>query len=591
MKRFFGNVLAVIVGNLLTILTLGIFVFVFILFSMSGDLFKGSPVKSGSVLELTFDSPIKESSMDDELSFLGPEPGTGIYLRDVLRMINQAKEDDKIKGISLRVGSFRGGASQLADIRNALVDFKTSGKFIYAYSHNSEQSGYILNSVADSVFQNPLGMVMLEGLSAEVLFFKNFGDKYGIDFQVIRHGAYKSAVEPYMRDDLSPENREQLTVLLEDIWNNLASSASESRNISTDKFNEYTDSLFAFNPNSALKYKLVDKIASINTYEKAIADRLEIEVKDDETLHEKLKKFTVGLSDYSETMKTENSKERIAVLYASGPIVSGDGYSGIQSETYIKAIREIKDNDKIKAVVLRVNSPGGSADASEEILEELRLLREKKPIMVSFGDVAASGGYYISTASDSIFASPNTITGSIGVLGMIPSFKKLVNSFGINADYVKTNENAEFLKSLMEPLSETGMQTMTEMTENVYKIFVQHVMESRNMTFEQVDAIAGGRVWSGTQALKIGLIDRFGTLEDAIQAAAAKAGVEEYAIRTYPTRPGGLEEILAQYGMSGTQALMKEELGEEYYEVFQQLKTMREYQGIQLRMPFELIIK
>lgn len=591
MKRFFGNVLAVIVGNLLTIFTLGLFLLVFLLFSMSGEWFKGSPVKSGSVLEITFDAPINESAMDDKLSFFGPEPGEGIYLRDVLRMIKQAKEDDKIEGISLRVGSFGGGASQLTDIRNALADFKTSGKFIYAYSHNSDQSAYMLNSVADSLFQNPLGMVMLEGFSAEVLFFKNFGDKYGIDFQVIRHGDYKSAVEPFMRDDLSSENREQLTLLLNDMWDNLSSSVADSRKISTDKFNEYTDSLYAFNPNSALRYKLVDKIASTHDYEKALADRMEIKRKDNQTLHESLKKRRVSLSDYAETLKSKTSKNRVAILYASGAISSGDGYSGIQSETYKKAIREIKDNDKIKAVVLRVNSPGGSADASEEILQELKLLREKKPIIVSFGDVAASGGYYISTASDSIFASPNTITGSIGVLGMIPSFKKLVNNFGINADYVKTNENAEFLKSFMEPLSETGMQTMTEMTENVYKIFVEHVMESRNMTFEEVDAIGGGRVWSGTQALKIGLIDRFGTLEDAVEAAAAKAGLEDYSVRSYPVRPGGLEEMLAQYGVSQTTVILKEELGAEYYEMFKQLKAMREYEGIQLRMPFELIIK
>lgn len=591
MKKFFGNVFAVIVGNILTFTLIGLVIGLFVMISMAGSWFQSKGPKDGSVLELTLDSPIKESSMDDEVSLFAPPPGSEIYFRDILRSIEAAKEDDKIKGISLRVQNFNGGTSQMTDIRNALKDFKKSGKFIYAYSHNSTQGGYALNSVADSVFQNPMGMVFVQGLSAEVMFFKNFGDKYGVDFQVIRHGAYKSAVEPYLREDLSPENREQLTVLLNDVWGNLSSEIAKSRNISVNEFNSSVDSLYSFNPEKALQFKLVDKIAHESEYEKALADRLELEAKEKETMEEVLEKHTISLSDYAATLKAEKGRDQVAVLYASGTIMPGESYSGIQSEVYKKAIRDLREDDKVKAVVLRINSPGGSADASEEILYELRELRKKKPVMVSFGDVAASGGYYIAMEADSIFASPNTITGSIGVLGMIPTVKKLVNNVGITTDYVNTNQNSDFLKTPFKPLSETGVQTMTQMTESVYEIFVQHVMKARGMTFEQVDSIGGGRVWSGTQAVKLGLVDEIGTLEDAINAAAAKAELEEYSVVGYPFRKGGLEEFMQEFQSTKAEAVVQQELGQEYFRLYQELKSMREFNGIQLRMEFNLQLK
>lgn len=591
MKKFFGNVFAVIVGNFLTFILIFSVFGLLILMSMAGELFQSTGPKNGSVLELTFDSPIKESSMDNELSLFGPAPGTEVYFRDIIRTINAAKEDDKIKGISLKVSSFIGGASQLTDIRNALVDFKESGKFIYAYSHNSTQGAYVLNSVADSIFQNPMGMVIVQGMSAEVMFFKNLGDKYGIDFQVIRHGEYKSAVEPYMRDDLSEENREQLSLLLNDIWGNLSEEIAKSRKISLEEFNASVDSLHSFNPEKAVEFKLVDKLAQEGDYERALANRLELEEDKKETLRDVLDKHTIGLAKYAATLKPEKGKDRIAVLYASGAIMPGEGYSGIQSEVYKKAIRELQDDDKIKAVVLRVNSPGGSADSSEEILYELRELRKKKPVVVSFGDVAASGGYYIAMEADAIFSSPNTITGSIGVLGMIPSAQKLVNNIGITTDYVNTNENSDFLTTVFKPMSSTGIETMTEMTENVYGVFVNHVMNARNMSFEEVDSIGGGRVWSGTQALKLGLVDQLGTLEDAIQAAAEKAELENYSVMSYPFRKGGFEEFLQAYQVTKAETMIQQELGGKYFQIYQQLKTMREFGGVQLRMPFDLTIK
>lgn len=590
MKKFFGNVMAVVVGNLLTFGLIALVIGGLLIFSLAGSLFQGSGVKDGSVLEITFDTPIRESSMDDEFSLFSSSEGS-VYFRDLIRSIEAAAEDDKIKGISLRIQSFSGGSSQLTDIRNALADFKKSGKFIYAYSHNSSQGSYVLNSVADSLYQNPMGMIMLQGLSAEIMFYKNFGDKYGIDFQVIRHGAYKSAVEPYLRDDLSPENREQMSLLLGDVWQNISTDMAQSRNITVEQFNEYADSLYAFNPSSALKYKLVDRIVAEPEYDQALANRLELKVKEDEVMEEVLDKHTVKLEDYALALGSESGKDKIAVLYASGPITSGDGYTGIQSEVYKKAIRDLTNDDKVKAVVLRINSPGGSTDAAEEILFELRQLHRKKPIIVSFGDVAASGGYYIAMESDSIFASPNTITGSIGVLGMIPSAKKLMNNVGITTDYVNTNQNSDFLRTVFQPMTDTGLKTMTEMTEGVYKMFVGHVMEGRNMSFEQVDAIGGGRVWSGTQALKIGLIDSFGTLDDAINAAAAKAGLESYSISDYPFKKNDLETFFKEFGMVKSQAFIKNELGSDYYGIYTDLKAIKEYKGIQLRMPFEITIK
>lgn len=591
MKKFFGNVSAVVVGNFVTFAVIGFVIGCIVLISAIPSFFQGKGPKEDSVLEITLNAPIKESSMDDEVSLFGPPPGTQIYLRDILRSIEAAKEDDKIKGISLKVGSFNGGATQLDDVRTALEDFKESGKFIYAYSHNSTQGAYVLNSVADSIFQNPMGMVLAQGMSAEVMFFKNFGDKFGIDFQVIRHGAYKSAVEPYLREDMSEENREQLTLLLNDVWKNMSDKVVTSRKITADQWTTAVDSLYSFNPEKAVQYKLVDKIAHEAEYEQILADKLELEIKEDESLHEVLDKHSISLEDYAATIEKETGKDQVAVLYASGTIMPGESFSGIQSETYKETIRDLREDDNVKAVVLRINSPGGSADASEEILYELRELRKEKPVIVSFGDVAASGGYYMAMEADSIFANPSTITGSIGVLGMMPNVKKLVNDLGITTDYVNTNANSDFLKSPFKPLSPSGMKAMTQMTESVYSMFVNHVMKARKMTYAEVDSIGGGRVWSGIQAKKIGLIDAFGGLNDAIDAAAKKAKLDKYAVVDYPFRKGGFEEFMEQFQGVKTEAVIKEQLGADYYKLYMELKAIREFNGVQVRMPFDIKIK
>lgn len=591
MKRFFRNVLAVILGNLLTF-SLVLLVFIgFLMFSAAGDMFKSKGPKQNSVLEITLDMPIKESSMENEFSIFAPTTGESVYFRNIIKSIENAKNDDRIEGISLRVSSFNGGSSQLSDIRDALIDFKESGKFIYSYSHNSDQAAYILNSTADSLFQNPMGMLFLQGLSGEVMFYKDFGDKYGIDFQVIRHGDYKSAVEPYMRNNLSEENREQMEFLLNGIWKEYSTEIAKLRGVSLEELNASVDSLDAFNPENALHAKLVDKLVHERDYQKALAQRLELDIKEDESVQKVLDKHTISLASYAGTLKPNTHKDRIAVLYASGVITSGNGFSGIQSEVYKNEIRKLAENDKIKAVVLRVNSPGGSADAAEEILYELKQLRQKKPIIVSFGDLAASGGYYIAMEADSIFTSPNTITGSIGVLGMVPNIQTLMNNHGITTDLVKTNENSDFLNGIFRPMTDKGMETMTEMTENVYKIFVNHVSHARNMTFEEVDAVGGGRVWTGAQALELGLVDALGTLDDAIEAAATKAGLENYSISSHPYRKGGIEEILNDMSMVKSEQYIQQELGDEYFKIYKDLKFMKENKGILVRMPFDIKIK
>src|SRR5690606_2373274 len=356
-------------------------------------------------------------------------------------------------------------------------------------------------------------------------------------------------------------------------------------------FNQSIDSLHGFNPDKALEAKFVDKLAQEGEYEQALFNRLGLKAKEKESVHEVLAKHTIDILDYARALKPESGRDEIAVLYANGNIMIGEGYSGIQSEVYKKAIKDLKENERVKAVVLRINSPGGSADASEEILFELRELRKRKPVIVSFGDVAASGGYYIAMESDSIFASPNTITGSIGVLGMIPTVKKLVNNIGITTDFVKTNRNSDFLKTIFNPISEEGMQVMTDMTENVYDRFVNHVSQARNMTYEQVDAIGRGRVWSGSQALKLGLVDKIGTLDDAILAAAHKAGLDKYSVKSYPFKKDGFEEFMKQFQGAKSEAILQEQLGQEYYQIFCELKAIRENQGVQVRMPFDIKLK
>ena len=589
MKNFFGRVFSTIIGNLLTISVFVILLFVLIFVSALSAPTKS--VKDGSVLEISLEDPIMESDMDRSVSIFDMSESPNVFLQDIIHSIEEAKNDDKIKGISLKLDKFSGGATQATEIRNALEDFKKSGKFVYSYSNSGSQLSYYISSVSDKIYQNPLGGTLLQGLSSNIMFFKNAGDKYGVDFQVIRHGQFKSAVEPYMRTNMSDDNRLQLSELLNDVWGNVSNSITKSRKISPEQFTTVTDSLYAFIPETGKENKIYDVLAQENEYQKMLFTKLGLKEEKSKTDFEVLEKHTIKVEDYFETLSDKSEKDKIAVLYASGTITEGDGFDGIQSKTYVDAIRKISQNDKIKALVLRVNSPGGSANASEEILYELMQLKTKMPIVVSFGDVAASGGYYIAQASDKIYAQPNTITGSIGVFGMIPNAQKLFNNFGLDFDEVKTNANADQLKSLTTPLSPTAKNTMQKSIVLIYGKFVNHVATNRKLTYEQVDKIGEGRVWSGTRAKQIGLVDDFGSLDTAIKEAAKLAKIEKYSTENYPKRKDSFEEFMDNLQGKNTEAAIAKELGSDGIRIYKEIKMMNEQKGVQVRLPYDIQIQ
>lgn len=586
MKSFIARVLSTIVGNIFTLsIVVGIIFILSIFLSIDTA---NTEIKEKSILEISFNSPIMESSMDNEVSVFSLKENGNFYLQDILQVIENAKNDDKIEGISLKIENFQGGLTQAGDIRKALQDFKKSGKFIYAYTNNSSQLSYYINSVADKVYQNPLGGLLLQGMSSEVMFYKNAGDKYGIDFQVIRYGDFKSAVEPFFRTDLSEDNKLQLNVLLGDIWDNMSLSMANSRKISPANFQTITDSLYSYIPEVGLKHKIYDKIIHEVEYDEILFSKLNLEEKKSKSKEEILAKHRYSLEEYAKTISNEESENKIAILYASGNITEGDGFDGIQSKTYVKAIRAIAADKKVKALVLRVNSPGGSANVSEEILFELSRLKKKMPIVVSFGDVAASGGYYIAQDSDRIFAEPNTITGSIGVFGMVPNAKQLINNVGITTDHVQTNSNANQLKSIFNPLSNDARNLMQKSVVLVYEKFVNHVAKNRKMTFEQVNKIGGGRVWSGTSAKQIGLIDEFGSLNDAIIYASKLAKIDNFSSVSYPKRKDSIEELIEKLQGGNISLKIKEELGTDAAKVYENLKIMNEQKGVQARLPFDI---
>lgn len=588
MKSFFGRVFSTIIGNILTISVFVVFLIALVFISMLST--PSKDVKKNSILELSFDNAIMESQMDQSVSLFDLSKQSSTYLIDIINSINNAKTDDNIKGISLKLDGISCGATQAEDLRDALVDFKKSGKFIYSYSNSGTQLSYYISSVADKIYQNPLGGTLLQGLSSNVMFYKNAGDKYGVDFQVIRHGQFKSAVEPFMRTSMSNENRLQLTELLNDLWGNISKSVTTSRKINDEQFKLITDSLYAFIPELGKQNKIYDVLAQETDYQKVLFQKLGLSKVNKKSDFDILDEHIINIDEYNETLKTDSQKEKVAILYASGTIVEGDGFDGIQSKTYVKAIRDIANNDNIKALVLRINSPGGSANASEEILYELQELKKKMPVVVSFGDVAASGGYYIAQASDKIFAQPNTITGSIGVFGMIPNGKKLFNNLGFDFDEVSTNANSDQLKSLTTPLSSTAKNTIYKSIVITYNKFVNHVATNRKLTYEQVDKIGEGRVWSGKRAKEIGLVDSFGNLNDAINEAAKLAKIEKYSTTSYPNRKDSFEEYLEKFQGKSVEASLQKELGTDGMKIYKEIKMINEQKGVQLRLPYDIEI-
>ncbi|MDR2206525.1 MAG: signal peptide peptidase SppA [Flavobacteriaceae bacterium] len=582
MKSFFKNVLANIVAFI--IVNVAFFMLLFFIIAISFP--SGKPdvkVTNNSVLVLDLNANIIDSpTEDDDSPFSSSSKIKNLMVYDVVQAINKAKNDDNIKGISIESDYISAGITQLDDVRNALEDFKKSGKFVYAYGNVVSQGSYYLGSIADQYYLNPVGGIDLKGMSVEITFLKNFMEKYGIGVDVIRHGKFKSAVEPYLNNEISPENKEQLSVLLNDIWGGTSKKISASRKMDSLEFKTVVDSLYGIIPELSLQYKLADKLIQKTEYEDLIKLKLNID---------KTKKLNkISFSKYIDSFKKDNlfAKDQIAVLYASGEIMNGENYRGIFSETFVKQIKKLADDKNVKAVVFRINSPGGSANASDEIMFELAQLKSKKPLVVSFGDYAASGGYYIAMAADKIYSEPNTLTGSIGVFGAIPNFKELANRNGIRSDVVQTNANSVMFSAL-QGLSDGSRTMLTKSVEQTYKRFVHHVTQNRKKTFEQIDEIGGGRVWSGTRAKELGLVDEIGTLQDAIDYAAKLAKMPSYKVSSYPEKKTWIELLFKDFDEDeATAKILKEKLGEENYRTFEMLSNTKLQNQTIAELPYRL---
>jgi protease-4 len=590
MKQFFKFVLATFVGIILTSFIL-IMIVIGVISSAGSE--KSEEVESNSVLHVAFTRPIPERTPNNPLSglgFLGLDGEKVIGLNDILANIKKAKTDDNIKGIFLDESYMLSGQATTEEIRNALIDFKKSGKFIIAYSEIYTQSAYYLASVADKVYINPKGIFEFSGFSSQITFLKGAMDKLGIEAQVIKVGTYKSAVEPYILNKMSDANREQVTSYLGSLYDQFLTGISTARKVNRDTLFNVANDMRIQQAEDALKYKLVDGLKYKDEVLDELKKRTSTALKDN--LH------TSELADYtksngkSDDDDKNSSKNRIAIIYASGEINGGEGdENSIGSENVSKALRQVRLDSKVKAVVLRVNSPGGSSLASDVIWREVMLTHQVKPVIVSMGDYAASGGYYISCAADSIIAQPNTVTGSIGIFAILPNMQKLFNDkLGVTFDGVKTGKYAD-LGDISRPLTPEEHAILQNQVNRGYDDFTKHVADGRKKTQAYINSIGQGRVWTGTQALKLGLVDRLGNINDAVLSAAKKAKVSDYKLVSYPEQKSIFNKFGAGLTAEVKTRMMQSELGENY-NTYQQIKSVTKMMRTpQARMPFEITIK
>jgi protease-4 len=580
MKQFFKFVLASMVGFLIISVIL-IFVIIGLIVSASSE----------KTVEVEPNYPITERTPDNPLSglgFLGLDGDKSIGLNDILANIKKAKTDDNIKGIFLDESDVTPGEATSEEIRNALIDFKKSGKFIVAYSEIYTQGFYYLASVADKVYINPKGIFLFHGFSQQVTFLKGALDKLGIEAQIIKVGTYKSAVEPYFLTKMSDANRLQVNSYLGSLYDHFLTGISESRNISKDTLFNYANELKIRFPEDALKYKLVDGLKYKDEVLDDLKQRTGIGFKDD------LK--SVELGDYTKSGPENNnskkeSKNRIAIVYASGEINGSDGDDNtIGSERISKALRQVRLDDKVKAVVFRVNSPGGSSLASDVIWREVMLTKKVKPIIVSMGDYAASGGYYISCAADSIFAEPNTITGSIGIFAILPNMQKFFNDkLGITFDGVKTGKYAD-LGDISRPLTPEEKAILQNEVDHGYDDFTKAVADGRHKTQAYVNSIGQGRVWTGEQAIKLGLVDRLGNINDAVKSAAKEAKLKNYKLVSYPEQKSFLNKFGLGLSAEMKTHFIKSELGDNF-KYYEQIKGVTQLMRTpQARLPYDIVI-
>ncbi|MGL4852657.1 MAG: signal peptide peptidase SppA [Phocaeicola sp.] len=547
-------------------------------------------LKPHSIYEIKLSGILNERSEEDPFSVaLAKATGQGdsesMGLDDLLSNIKKAKEDSNIVGIYLNGGSLQGGYASMKEVRDALLDFKSAGKFIYAYADSYMQSNYYLSSVADKMVLNAQGVLDWRGLYSMTQFYTNTLEKVGVEMQVVKVGSFKSAVEPFINTKMSEENRLQMASLITDVWEGMVQEVADSRGISSDKLNQYADGNMLYQEREKfVNYGFIDSLVyelDVNNLLKSVA---QIESIDQSNFvsHSQMCKFT----------PTANAaKEKIAIIYAAGEITDDSG-DGIVGKKFIKTIDKATKDKDIKAVVLRVNSPGGSAYASEQIWDALIRLKAEKPLIVSMGDYAASGGYYISCMADSILAQPNTITGSIGIFGVIPNVSKLVNKLGVTFDGVQTNKMSnmemDILLSGMDPAERALMQGHVD---RGYELFVKRCAEGRGMTTEAIKAIAEGRVWTGNAALKNGLIDGLGSLNDAIIVAAEKANLTNYDVAEYPAKKDFATKLLENFDLEVVVNKVAQNYLGEQYSLLKDVKKAQEMRGIQAIMPCQFVIK
>ncbi|BDB53895.1 signal peptide peptidase SppA [Flavobacterium ammoniigenes] len=585
--KFLGNVLATIVG--IFVFTMLFFFGIVLIGAIFGGEENGIDVKENSVIVLNLEDIQNDyAGKYSDPWFTAFSDTKQIGLTDVIDAIGAAKNDENIKGISILNNNSSLGMAQSKAVRDALEDFKKSGKFVMAYANTYSQKEYYLNSVANTIYLNPVGDLDFKGLSSDLLFFKDFQDKTGVKMEVIRHGKYKSAVEPFLENKMSEANREQITALLNSIWNSVVTDIAKSRNVSVEKLNEIANGLLARTPEMAKAQKLVDVVAYEDVYHNAIKKRLQVDSKDEYE--------SVSILDYTHKYTTtsipNDATDEIAIIYAQGEIQSGEGDVNIIGEGAMRrSISEARNNEDVKAIVLRIDSPGGNALTSDLIWREIELTKKVKPVVVSMGNYAASGGYYIACNANTIFAEKNTITGSIGVFGMLPNFSGLSTKMGIHSEQVNTHQNSGNYNPFA-PIDEKFKAVTTEGVEQIYKTFVSHVAQGRKMSFAQVDAIAQGRVWTGADAIKIGLVDKIGGLDDAIQEAARLAKIKTFNTQNYPEYNKNFDDLLENFPFAKTkERWIKEEIGEENYNIMEQIKRIQSYKGVQARMPFEITIQ
>jgi len=585
MKSFFKNVLSTIVGVVLSVVVVVLLFIGIISIAISTlDSDKETKVKANSILKITLSRPIVERASDnpfENLSITNMDPETEIEFKSILDNIEKAKTDDRIKGIYLNVPWVNAGLSQTEEIRNKLLDFKKSGKFIIAYAEYYSQNGYYLSSVADEIFLNPEGIFELKGLSAQIIFFKGLLEKLDIEAQVIRHGKFKSAIEPFILDKMSKENREQISLLLTTISDNILDSIASQRGITLSKVEELADNLELNTAQKCFEHHFVD----------ALIYQDELEEKLKSKLGEEAKLQLISLTKYNNAKVEKQgkiSRDKIAIIYATGEINSGKGdLKSIGSVTTAKAIKEAREDERIKAIVLRVNSPGGSALASDVIWRETILAKAEKPLVISMGDLAASGGYYIACAADTIVANPTTITGSIGVFGLIPNLQHFYkNKLGITIDTVNTHKHADM--GVNRALTAFEKEKIQEIIEDIYDTFIEHVAEGRNMSTAAVDDIAQGRVWTGYDAKRLGLVDVLGGLETAIDIAAHLAKLDDYRIVSLPKKEAPLEIFIKEITGGETNYIAKFLGVNSKY--IKPIESLLKGEKIQTRMPFILEI-